>query len=64
MKFKEYYSSLSKNDKELLAGSLKTTVPYLSQLANGHRNPGSKFLLGIEKASFGHVTYMEFSEAM
>lgn len=61
MKFKKYYLSLSANEKAELAKGLNTSVVYLSQLAHGHRNPGVKKLLSIEKASKGNVTMQEFS---
>ena len=64
MKFKEYYTTLSKREKETLADDLKTSVPYLYQLASGHRNPGRKFILNIERASFGKVTAHEICDVL
>ncbi len=55
MKFKKFYSNLSKSEKKSLADDLKTSPAYLSQIANGHRNPGRKFILNIEEVTSGNV---------
>lgn len=38
--FKNIWVSLDSEEKQSLADELETTVPYLSQLAHGHRQPG------------------------
>lgn len=55
-----YYSSLSAGEKTEFAERLGTSVAYLSQLANGHRNPGGKILRLIYSASGGQVSAESF----
>ena len=38
--FKDYFSALSAEQKRSLAESARTSVAYLSQIANGHRKAG------------------------
>lgn len=59
MKFKAYYEHLDAAGKKALADKLDTSVPYLSQLAYGHRNAGASILLKIESATGGQVTPQE-----
>lgn len=59
MNLKQYYDSLNKEGKQEFANRLNTSVAYLSQLANGHRNAGTPILLRIDKASEGNVSPQE-----
>lgn len=59
MNLKNYLSGLSPEQKKELADHFGTSVEYLSQLANGHRKAGPKFLAGIERATAGQVTQAE-----
>jgi len=60
MLFKEYFNSLSADEKSMLAIKLDTSKQYLYQLANGHRNPGNKILKKIEKATRGKLKVSDF----
>lgn len=51
MNFKQYYLNLSPDGKRELAKQLKTSVPYLSQLAYGRRKAGSTFVLEMPAAT-------------
>jgi len=55
MKFSDYYTSLDAEGKAALAARLRTSVPYLSQLAHGHRKAGAALLMQIEGATSGAV---------
>ena len=48
--FKEHYASLSASQKQDLAKSAKTSVAYLSQLANGHRKAGIEVMVALKMA--------------
>jgi DNA-binding transcriptional regulator YdaS (Cro superfamily) len=56
MEFKNYYKSLNPDEKKGLAEKLDTSVCQLSQLANGHKKAGAKFLLAIFDATNGEIT--------
>lgn len=56
MMFKDYFSSLSSDEKSSLASAMGTSVAYLSQIAHGHRKAGANLLLKIESATSGKVT--------
>jgi len=49
MPFKQIWKSLGKSEKSDLADSMSTSVGYLSQLANGHRQPSKWFRDALEK---------------
>lgn len=59
MNFSDYYVRLSAADKRDLATKLGTSVPYLSQIAHGHRMAGAPLLAQIESATVGAVTARE-----
>jgi transcriptional regulator with XRE-family HTH domain len=43
MNFKLYWRSLSPEGKKALAERVHTSIPYLSQIAHGHRIPSKRF---------------------
>jgi DNA-binding transcriptional regulator YdaS (Cro superfamily) len=56
MEFKNYYKKLSAEEKRELSKKLDTSRFYLSQLANGKRKAGAKYLLAIFDATNGEIT--------
>jgi len=48
--FNSYWSGLTKDQKEQLATDADTSVPYLNQVASGHRNAGAKLIEKLIKA--------------
>lgn len=42
--FKDYWQGLSKDAKNSLATRLHTSVPYMSQIAHGHRRPSKRLV--------------------
>lgn len=54
-KFTKYWQKLKPENKQVLADDLSTSVAYLSQIANGHRNAGASILLTIESATSGEI---------
>ncbi len=59
MDMKTYFSGLSSEEKKLLASRLKTSVAYLSQIANQHRSASHKLSRRIEFETDGNVTHQE-----
>lgn len=59
MDFKTYYQELDGSAREKLAAAAGTSVPYLSQLAYGHRAPSRKMAEKIEAATDGVVRAVE-----
>lgn len=55
MLFRDHYTRLTPDQKRQLAERLGTSVPYLSQIAHGHRRAGPRLLLQIERATAGAV---------
>jgi len=53
----------SPEERESLAAACKTSVPYLYQLAGGHRTPSLRLSLLIEQHTGGSVTASSFIEA-
>jgi transcriptional regulator with XRE-family HTH domain len=49
-KFLKYYSTLTASQKRELASRAKTSVVYLSQIANGHRKAGAALISRLTKA--------------
>ena len=49
MKFIEYYKASSPEHKKWLAKRLDSSLAYLSQIANGHRNPSKRFIFLLEQ---------------
>ncbi|MBT3042222.1 MAG: hypothetical protein KME67_05110 [Candidatus Thiodiazotropha sp. (ex Codakia orbicularis)] len=47
--FKQIWTALEKEQKDEMATVLETSVPYLSQLAHGHRAPSKHFAKAIEQ---------------
>lgn len=47
MRFLDYYSGLSKPEREALAKRVGTSPAYLSQIAHGHRRPGNSLTLAL-----------------
>lgn len=56
MDIKSFIEPMSADEKAAFAERAKTSVAYLSQLANGHRKAGLKTVHAIEQASNGSVT--------
>ncbi|MEW8178589.1 MAG: YdaS family helix-turn-helix protein [Candidatus Thiodiazotropha endolucinida] len=56
MDIKAFIEPMSADEKAAFAERAKTSVAYLSQLANGHRKAGLKTVHAIEQASNGSVT--------
>lgn len=54
--FKEFWTSLKADEKRRLAESAKTTVPYLSQVAHGHRKAGAD-VIGRLMAADNRITF-------
>ena len=50
MNFKEYFSGLDPEKKTSLATNADTSVAYLSQVANGHRNAGAGLIRRLMQA--------------
>ena len=48
--FYKHWKSLASVDKRVLAKKSKTSVDYLSQIANGHRNAGASMIERLMKA--------------
>lgn len=59
MDFKTYYLSLDLSGREKLANVVNSSVPYLSQLAHGHRIASRKLASKIEQATLGEVSAAE-----
>lgn len=55
MELKAYYQLLSTEQRRALATALSTSVPYLSQLAHGHRRASVAKAKSIEVATGGEV---------
>ena len=56
MNFKSHWSSLTPAQKETLAKNATTSVAYLSQVANGHRNAGADLIDRLLVAD-SNITY-------
>lgn len=56
MKLEKYMKSLSREELQEFAEKAETSIPYLKQIASGHRNAGVKSLMMIPPASNGLVT--------
>lgn len=56
MNFLEYWQSLSPEQKANLAARSNTSIPYLSQVAHGHRKAGAglieRLMVADKKISF------------
>jgi len=59
MDFKTHYLEMGQEERERLAKRIETSVPYLSQLAHGHRVASRKLAEKIEHATSGKVTASE-----
>lgn len=55
--FTDYWSGLDAEAKRDLANRLYTSVPYLSQLAHGHRKPSRRL---VDLASMATGVNLEF----
>ena len=56
MDMQTFWRELPAPEKRQLAENLKTTVPYLSQIAHGHRKAGFALARAIEDVTRGQVT--------
>ncbi len=52
--FSSYWKALEPEEKKQLADSCETSVAYLSQIANGERNPGRSLTATLEKLTGIH----------
>lgn len=59
MDFKTHYLEIDMEGRERLAKRIDSSVPYLSQLAYGHRVASRKLAEKIERATGGKVTASE-----
>lgn len=59
MDIKTYLRSTNPDERNRVAREAGTTVAYLYQIAGGHRTPGPKMALAIERATSGQVTRSE-----
>ena len=59
MDIKKYLDSLDPDQKIQFADSVGTSLPYLSQLAHGHRQAGARIIASIERATDGKVTHKD-----
>lgn len=59
MELRDYLKALKPELRERLAAAAETTVPYLYQLAGGHRMASARLAIRIEDASQGEVTREE-----
>jgi len=55
MKLKTLYDRMTGEERRALARALKTSVPYLYQIAYGYRQSGPVMAKAIEKATEGAV---------
>ncbi|MCP1675477.1 DNA-binding transcriptional regulator YdaS (Cro superfamily) [Natronocella acetinitrilica] len=53
---KHYWGNLSPVEKKDLASKCETSVAYLSQVFNGHRQAGPRFAQRLARESGGSVT--------
>ena len=56
MKLQTHWQNLDADGKRALAEALDTSVAYLSQLANGHRQSSQQMALRIERMTQNQVT--------
>ena len=61
MKLLTYWKGLNPSEKKAFVAKAETTMIYMSQLANGHRNAGLELAIKIQSASERQVTVEELA---